>query len=755
MSEAISTSSSGSASLPAACDLCGLPLGRSQIHLDFGGKALRFCCLGCRGVYQILSNSPEGAAVNFRETALYRTCQESGIIPRIAADLGKRNAARETTSGENSAAALPLTLKIQGMWCPACSWLIEEVLRKTAGIPETNVQFFSDLAHVRYYPHLVTPKDILAKISGLGYRASLFQEEQEQVKEKRALLLRLGISSILTVNIMMVAFALYYGFFEDLTAAGIRFLSWPLWAMATPVVFYGGWPILRKGFSALRYRTATMETLISVGALSAYGYSFFQMLQGSLHLYFDTASMLVTLVLIGKYIELHARQKLSRGIVELYELSNQKVRLSQSSRPPAVSSSQKTEDAVGAVRKMTAEIERWIPANEVKVGDEFLALEGERIPLDARIVSGKGNIDESFLTGESRPVRKRPGDEVLGGALLLDGTLTLKTTRQGEEGSLGQMIALMQEALLKKNPAEVLADRVTRWFVPAVFLVAIGTGFYLWMGQSPVSESLLRGLTVLVISCPCALGIATPIVKVAAMGVGRRKGILVRDPAALEQVKNLNTLVFDKTGTLTEGSFDLQEIYSEGGKEKDILAALGAVEMCSSHFLARAIVRKAREAGVKINPASHFEEFEGLGVKGFVTGKTVVIGSQRFLKEAGLTISSSLEEKAVPSEESGKTVVFFGWGEHAQGFAVFGDRLRPGVREMIQALHSKGIETWLVSGDSRRHDRRHCQGSRDHKLSRAVPPSGKGPAPSGLAGEKATGRNGRRRHQRCRGPCSG
>ena len=228
------------------------------------------------------------------------------------------------------------------------------------------------MAQVRYYPHLVTPKEILAKISGLGYRASLFQEEQEQAKEKRALLLRLGISSILTVNIMMVAFALYYGFFEDLTAAGIRFLSWPLWAMATPVVFYGGWPILRKGLSALRYRTATMETLISVGALSAYGYSFFQMLQGSLHLYFDTASMLVTLVLIGKYIELHARQKLSRGIVELYELSNQKVRLSQSSRPPAVSSSQKTEDAVGEVRKMTAEMNGGSPQMKSRLAMNFL-----------------------------------------------------------------------------------------------------------------------------------------------------------------------------------------------------------------------------------------------------------------------------------------------------------------------------------------------------------------------------------------------
>ena len=350
----------------------------------------------------------------------------------------KQKAARKSIPGENSAAALPLTLKIEGMWCPACSWLIEEVLRKTGGIPEAKVQFFSDLAHVRYYPHLVTPQEILAKISGLGYRASLFQEEQEQGKEKRALLLRLGISSILTLNIMMVAFALYYGFFEDLTAAGIRFLSWPLWAMATPVVFYGGWPILRKGLGALRYRAATMETLISVGALSAYGYSFFQMLRGSLHLYFDTAAMIVTLVLIGKYIELQARQKVSRGIVELYELSNRKVRLSRSSFPPAFLSPSKAEDAGGAERGRMAEGERWIPAKEVKVGDEFLVREGERIPLDARIVSGKGNVDESFLTGESRPVRKRPGDEVLAGALLLDGSLTLQTPARGKRVPWGR-----------------------------------------------------------------------------------------------------------------------------------------------------------------------------------------------------------------------------------------------------------------------------------------------------------------------------
>jgi Cu+-exporting ATPase len=312
--------------------------------------------------------------------------------------------------------------------------------------------------------------------------------------------------------------------------------------------------------------------------------------------------MVVTLVLIGKYIELHARQKVSRGIVELYEFSNQKVRLACASFP-----SSPAPTLPGDESRMRGGEERWILAKEVKVGDEFAVLAGERVPLDARIVSGQGNLDESFLTGESKPVRKGSGDEVLGGSLVLDGELTLKTTREAKEGSLEQMIALMQNALLRKNPAEVLADRVTRWFVPIIFLVAIGTGLYLAMGPSPVEETFLRALTVLVISCPCALGIATPLAKVAAMGAGRRRGILVRDPAALERVKDLDTLIFDKTGTLTEGNFELQKIYSEEGDEKGILTDLGAVEIGSSHFLARAIVQKAREAGVKTEKAFSLE----------------------------------------------------------------------------------------------------------------------------------------------------
>ena len=440
------------------------------------------------------------------------------------------------------------------MWCPACSWLIEEVLRRTKGVLEPQVFFLSDLIHVKYFPHILSPQEIMTRISRLGYRPSLFQEELAMEREKKDLLIRLGVSSILAMNVMMISLALYAGFFRDLSQTAIGYFSYPLWLMTTPVIFYGGLPILRRAFAGLRYGQTSMDTLISVGALAAYFYSLVQMSRGSLHLYFDTASMLITLVLLGKYIETHAREKVSAGITDLYKLANHKVRL------------------------FAGERERWISAGDAKPGDEFLVLGGERVPLDGRVISGGGEVDQSIFTGEAMPVRKGPSDDLMGGVLLVEGNLKLKVTRVGQESTLGQMITLMQEALSRKNPVELLADRITRWFVPCIFIIAGAVALFLWRFNSSVDEALLRSLTVLIISCPCALGIAIPLVKVAAMGVGRAKGILVRNPGALEQAKDLDTIVFDKTGTLTEGNFSLQEIIAEGVSEQEVLGRLASVE---------------------------------------------------------------------------------------------------------------------------------------------------------------------------------
>lgn len=704
--------------------------------------------------------------VNFRETAVYRACVDSGLIPRGSAAMDQGMQVEDRKDHSSSLPALPLTLKVEGMWCPTCAWLIEEVLGKTRGLVRCQVLFSADLAQIEYLPHIVTPHEIMTRISRLGYRPALFVEEEESSPERKALLIRLGISAILTLNIMMISFTLDYGFFEDLTQKGIGYLSWPLGIMAAPVLFYGGWPILKKGLVGLRYGAASMETLISLGALSAYVYSFFQVFRGSLHLYFDTASMLITLVLLGKYIEVRAKEKASKGVIDLYQLANQKVRLCSrfvplrdraatqagaaereilggtknnegrtlsdpprgnrgseriekyltAALPPSMAENRsyalartdlEGEPAVSPAKgQVPAEKdwdgggERWIPSSDVKIGDEFLVVAGERVAVDGEIIAGQGNLDESILTGEAKPVKKTISQEIMSGSLLLDGELILKAVRTSRESTLGRWVTLMREALAKKNPAEILADRITRRFVPAILLIALGTAIYVGMARSSLDEALLRSLTVLVISCPCALGLATPLAKVAAMGRSRSQGILVRDPASLERAKDLTALVLDKTGTLTEGRFALQEIISLHGPEGDLLARLASLEAHSEHFIARAVVRKAQEESLDLDPVSAFEEIAGMGVRGIVREMEIFAGNRQWLSCLGAVVPDRLERQARTLEAEAKTVVFFGWARRVEGFLVLGDSVKEGVRQLVQDLQTRGTDLWLVSGDS-------------------------------------------------------
>jgi heavy metal translocating P-type ATPase len=262
------------------------------------------------------------------------------------------------------------------------------------------------------------------------------------------------------------------------------------------------------------------------------------------------------------------------------------------------------------------------------------------------------------------------------------------------------MITLMQKALSQKNPAELLADRITRRFIPAILVLAVITAAYLHIRGFPIDEVLLRSLTVLVISCPCALGIATPIVKVAAMGLARPRGILIRDPSAFERIPTLNTLVFDKTGTLTEGNFSLQKVVTADAPPQVAFSRAASVEIHSDHYLAKEIVRQAREKSIALKEAQGFEALAGMGSKGSIEGKEVLVGNRRLMQYGNLRIPASLEQKAQPLEAQGKTVVFFAWEKEIQGFFVFGDSLKQGIREMMHKLHSRGISTWLVSGDS-------------------------------------------------------
>ena len=662
------------------CGLCGLPVGRSRVQLKLGQTSVQFCCPGCLYVYQILSNTPDGPPRDFKDTDLYKACLSSGLIPRSEADLlskeedGKNARPLQAIDGR---LALSLSFRVEGMWCPACSFLIEEALRKTKGVLEVRVAFLSDLAQVTYLPHEISIETIMDRVSTLGYRPSRLEEASGSSQERRDLLFRLGISCFLTANVMMISFALYFGFFQELGKGAIQYLSYPLWALATPVIFYGGFPILKRAVIGLRYFSASMDTLISIGSLSAYLYSLLHLFKGSLHLYFDTSSMLITLVLLGRYIEVRSRDKLSSGITELYLLTKQKVRL------------------------LTEGAERWVSSEGVEPQQVFVVLGGERAPIDGCILSGAANVDESVLTGESRPIRKKENDELMAGTLILDGALTLRAVRKAGGSFLEQMIRLTQEAILQKNTYEILGERIMRWFVPLLLSLAGGTGLILLSKGVSTEAVLLRILTVLVITCPCALGIASPLAKVAAIGLARAKGILVRDPLALERVKDTDVMIFDKTGTMTEGRFSLQRIVSGAVGPEEALRRIASMETLSDHFVAREVVRAARKRSIELEQVDSFEKLDGLGVKGRVSGADVAIGNRKMMALAGLRFTRDDETEAVNSESKGMTVVFFGWAGVVQGYLVFGDTPKENARWTVLELKKEGMETWLVSGDSR------------------------------------------------------
>jgi P-type Cu2+ transporter len=702
------------------CHLCGLPAGSSNISQPVAGRTVQFCCLGCMVVFQILYNSPGGIPGDYQNTELYKACVSAGLIPSgeaaskntplprldpalpnvappppkasgesgLAIPAGGPTAPLPGAGGEFGLANLAggptaieeglsqeLSIRVEGMWCVACSWLIEHLVRKMDGVLSAGIFFFSDIARIKYMPHLVQPETIMESISRLGYKASAVESPPDS-GQSRNLIVRLGISAILSMNIMMISFALWAGFFEQIGQEGAALFSYTLWVMASPVVFYAGWPILRKAFGGIRHFSATMDTLIAVSVLSAYFYSVVATLRGSLYVYFDTASMLVTLVLLGRFIETRAKEKISGTITALFHAASGKARILKDGR------------------------QIWTASDKVSRGDLFMVFPGERLPVDGCILSGEAVLDESVITGESRPIIKGPGSEVSAGSLVLNGEAKFEAVRAGGESSLSQLIALIQEALSTKNRYEMFADRLMRVLVPAVLALSACILIFLLASSTPAGEAVLRALTVLVITCPCALGIATPLARVAAIARARASGILIRNPTALERADRLDVMIFDKTGTLTEGSYILRETITLDANADEALLRVASAEVKSDHFLAREIVKAARLRSMELEEVVSFEAWEGLGIIALTRAGEVIAGSRRLMLHHGLEFSDVLLGRANAFETAGSTIVFFAWNGAVRGFFVFGDRLRDNAPEIVSRLRAEGISVWIVSGDS-------------------------------------------------------
>jgi heavy metal translocating P-type ATPase len=647
--------------------------------------------MGCKQVFTMLYEAaPLDDPTRFKESALFRTCREMGIIPESESDLKKSvhhispseatptavTASSVSVSGnESTPNSLSLTLKVHGMWCPACAWLIQESLVKSPGVVNATCSFSTDRMRCHYNPVQTSPGKISGTIAKLGYRSTA-PDEKIQAKEKRAEFVRLVVSAFLTMNIMMLSFALYAGFFSVLSQNAISKLSWPLGIMATVVLFYGGRNIFRKawgGFASAKY---SMETLIACGSLAAYAYSTVNLLSGSIHLYYDTASMLVTLVLFGKVLEGSAKGKVQEDLESLFSLTPTKVRFCSQSFPDG----------------------RYIAADHLQKGDLFRVEEGEIVPADGMVLEGSSVLDESSLTGEAQPVKKNPFDRVKSGTKILRGAIKIRAEEVGDDSILGQMLRIMERALNQKTPQEGKTDRMLQWFVPLILILASITGLVCFFFGLSLGDSIIRGITVTVISCPCALGIAIPLARVAGISGAGKKGILVRDFSSFEKSEHLTAFVFDKTGTVTHGTWLLLDIIPcEGFSKEQALAFALALETESDHYIAKEIEKHAKEKHIR--PAQ-IEQivFHKNGISGRIGNDEVKIGSRDFLQQE-IEASGALSPDSYFQSDTLASTVYLGFGGKLRAVFVFGDTIKEGSRPSIEWLHSRGFALSLVSGD--------------------------------------------------------
>jgi heavy metal translocating P-type ATPase len=648
-----------------SCHLCGLALPKRPHVAVSSGQSLEFCCTGCRQVFVLLNESGafEG---DYRSSDLYQTSLRLGIIgrpddaPRPGGD----------PSPEELAGCKELVLSVDGMWCSSCSWLIEKVVGSEPGVAHARVIYASDTAKIYYRPEVVAPEQIARRIAKLGYAASARGADRgEGSSERRSLLIKMGAALFLMNNLMLFSYALYIGYFQELPPEILSLFPKVLFGLALPSVLWCALPIHRKAWQSLKALSPTMELLFSIGIVAAFSYSVYSLFTGGARFYFDTAGSLVGLLLVGKFLELSVKHKTSESIHRLYQMMPKKVRVK------------------------SPEGERLVAIEKLHAGDTFIVKSGEKIPADGIIREGQAVVDESLLTGESMPLEKTVGSAVIASSMNVNGILEVEATRIGDQTMLSSIIRMVERALSSKSELERFVDRIARVFIPAILLLAAAVGGVLVAAGAGIEAAVLRSITVLVIACPCALGMATPLAIAAGIGRAAKHGILIRDGAGLQLVGRVSTVVFDKTGTLTGGRFTLLNAVPS-----EHLRLAASVEQSSGHPIAHALIGAAHERGLALSDARGVHIAEGKGLEGTVGETRVVVGSGSFLEESGFSIDPAAAELAEREAELGHTVIFAGAGTAVQCF-VLGDSLNPTAADAVAKLKRLGIAVRLLSGD--------------------------------------------------------
>ncbi|MBE1490587.1 heavy metal translocating P-type ATPase [Plantactinospora soyae] len=589
-----------------------------------------------------------------------------------------------------------IELAIGGMTCASCASRIEKKLNRLDGVTAT-VNYATEKATVAF-DDTRTPDELIATVEKTGYTATLpppprpaddtGQGSAAPVDELRGLRTRVWVSLVLTVPVIVLAMVPAWQFTN---------WQWLSLTLAAPVVVYGGLPFHRAAWVNLRHGAATMDTLVSLGTIAAFGWSLWALFFGTAgtpgmthpfsfdigpsdgagNIYLEAAAGVTLFILLGRYFEARAKRRAGAALRALLELGAREVTVLRDG------------------------VEGRIPVDQLTVGDRFVVRPGEKIATDGVVEDGSSAVDASMLTGESVPVEVGPGDAVVGATVNAGGRLVVRATRVGAETQLAQMATLVEQAQTGKAQVQRLADRISGVFVPIVIALAVATlGFWLGSGDG-VTAAFTAAVAVLIIACPCALGLATPTALLVGTGRGAQLGILIKGPEMLESTRRVDTVVLDKTGTVTTGRMSLTDVIpAEGADVDELLRLAGALENASEHPIGRAIATAALERTGAHPEVTEFANVEGLGVTGKVDGRTVSVGRTRLLTEQGLDLPAALGSAAATAEAAGRTVVLAGWDGQVRGALVVADTIKPTSRDAIVGLRRLGLTPILLTGDN-------------------------------------------------------
>jgi P-type Cu+ transporter len=659
------------------------------------GATYYFCAPGCKRTFE---KDPEAVLKGGTKGMGHAPVQMISLHPKPAP------AAPAPAKAASSIKPVSLTIPIEGMSCASCVAKIEHGLSAVPGVSRAAVNLATEQATVEYQPGVTDPAAIQETIRSLGYTPVMPESvlpptlalppqgggggmaERQERKEAayRQLRRRFWFAAALSVPVMLLGMSEHLGLPISQTAS-----FWLQLLLTTPVQFWAGWQFYRGAWAVARHGTTDMNTLIALGTSAAYGYSvpatvapgIFTAGGATPQVYFDSSAAIITLILLGRVLEARAKGRTSEALTRLIGLQAKQARVIRDGR------------------------ERDIPVEEVKVGDLVIVRPGEKVPVDGVILEGTSSLDESMLTGESVPVDKGPGDRVIGATLNKTGYFRFRATQVGADTALARIVRLVEEAQGSKPPIARLADEVAAVFVPIVIGVALLTfGLWLAFGPAPAfTKALLNFVAVLIIACPCALGLATPTSIMVGIGRGAEHGILIRSGAALEQARALTTVVLDKTGTLTKGELAVKEIVvrQEGWTREKVLQVAASAEQGSEHPLGEALVKMARELRVALEPLKDFEAVPGHGIRATVQGQPVRVGNLRFMQVDGLKVSG-WEAETARLAEAGLTPMFVAVGGPVVGVIAVADTVKQHARGAVSALKAMGLDVVMITGDNPR-----------------------------------------------------